>query len=64
MSKYSLYCTQECAVGKPQSDKFLAQNNSAFDAAIDMQNFVDRCQEGGCKYEKERIEFDKKEGEK
>lgn len=55
---YSLYCIEQCPIGKKKSDEYLSQNNSALDAAIDMQIFVNRCD---CKYEKERREFDKKE---
>lgn len=57
---YSLYCINECPIGKKQSDEYLSQNNSAYDAAIDMQFFVNRCI-CTCKYEKERRAYDKKE---
>lgn len=60
MKTYSLYCINECPIGKKQSDEYLSQNNSAYDAAIDMQFFVNRCI-CTCKYEKERRAYDKKE---
>lgn len=53
MEKYSLFCIRECPIGKKQSDEFLSQNNSAYDAALDMQDFVDKCKRT-CKFEKER----------
>lgn len=37
------FCIKECPIGKEQSEKFLKENNSAIDAAIDMQIFVDEC---------------------
>lgn len=63
MGKYSLYCVRECPIGKLESNEILNRNNSAFDAAFDMQYFVKGCLEKGCKYEKERLEYDEKEGD-
>lgn len=37
------YCCESCSIGKAASEKFLASNNSAFDAAIDFQYFVEDC---------------------
>ena len=37
------YCCESCSIGKAASENFLAINNSAFDAAIDFQYFVDNC---------------------
>lgn len=58
MSKYSMYCIEKCPIGKKQSDKFLEDAESAWDAAFDMQMFVNKCLEKGCPYEKERQEKD------
>lgn len=60
MNKYSFYCTRECPIGKSKSDDILWRSNSAFDAAFDMQQFVNKCSLT-CKYENKRREFDKKE---
>ncbi len=57
MNKYSLYCTRKCPIGKPKSDDILWHSNSAFDAAFDMQQFVNKCSLN-CKYEKERRKYD------
>jgi hypothetical protein len=37
------YCYKTCQKGKEASEKFLNENNSAFDAAIDFQYFTDKC---------------------
>lgn len=37
------YCNDECSIGRAAIDKFLAMNNSAFDAAFDFRYFVDNC---------------------
>lgn len=53
---YSMYCIKECPIGKKQSEKFLEDAESAWDAAFDMHLFVDECIKTGCPYEKNRIE--------
>lgn len=63
MEKYSLYCIRECPIGKPKCAEISDRNNSAFGAAFDMQYFVKGCLEKGCQYEKERLEYDEKEGD-
>lgn len=37
------YCIKTCELGKRKSEEFLALNNSAYDAAMDMCAFVDKC---------------------
>lgn len=37
------YCNNECAKGKAASEKFLNENNSAYDAAVDFWAFCDEC---------------------
>lgn len=37
------YCYEHCAVGKAASDKFLAENNSVLDAAVDFNFFTAEC---------------------
>lgn len=39
----SAYCIKECPLGKEKSRELLDKNNSAYDAALDMQFFVDKC---------------------
>jgi hypothetical protein len=39
------YCYQECPVGKVKSKEFLDASNSAYDAALDMMWFVEKCSE-------------------
>lgn len=46
------YCYKTCKKGKEASEKFLNENNSAFDAAIDFQYFTDKCFET-CLYKAE-----------
>lgn len=50
----STYCLTNCPVGRKASRRFLEEAESAFDAALDMQDFVGECLKGGCLYEKER----------
>lgn len=54
--RHNLYCTAECPIGKPTAERLLQENNSAIDAALDMQEFVEKCD---CKYMAERQKFDK-----
>ena len=35
------YCNNECSIGIAAREKFLALNNSAYDAAIDFRFFTD-----------------------
>ena len=37
------YCDKKCEIGTKQSEKFLKENNSAFDAAMDFVFFTDEC---------------------
>jgi len=37
------YCDNQCNVGIKARDKFLAENNSAYDAAFDFLYFVENC---------------------
>jgi hypothetical protein len=37
------YCDQECPIGKEMSRKFLDENNSAYDAALDFMWFTEKC---------------------
>jgi hypothetical protein len=39
------YCYKECPIGKAKSKEFLDANNSAYDAALDMMWFVEKCSE-------------------
>lgn len=57
MNKYNLYCTAECPVGKPTAERLLRENNSAIDAALDMQGFVNKCAAAGCQYEAEKAAY-------
>jgi len=63
MEKYSLYCIKKCLIGKDVSDKIIAKSNSAFDAAFDMQAFVDKC-EKTCLHKAERIAFEAQRSKK
>lgn len=38
-----VYCNDECPIGRAMRDKFLNENNSAYDAAMDFRFFVDKC---------------------
>lgn len=37
------YCIKQCENGIAKSNEFLDNNNSAYDAAIDMWAFVEEC---------------------
>lgn len=37
------YCNDKCPIGKAMRDKFLNENNSAYDAALDFRFFIDKC---------------------
>jgi hypothetical protein len=43
------YCFEHCTVGKAKSKELLATNNSAYDAAIDFNYFVEDCKKT-CSY--------------
>lgn len=43
------YCHNKCLIGKAASENFLANYNSAYDAAIEFQYFVEDCQKS-CVY--------------
>ena len=47
----NMYCIKKCPLGKQKSKEFLNYNNSAYDAAIDMQLFVENCKTT-CAYNK------------
>lgn len=46
------YCHKHCELGKMKSKELLANNNSAYDAAIDFCFFVEKCYET-CKYKEQ-----------
>jgi hypothetical protein len=46
------YCNTNCPTGIAAREKFLAINNSVFDAAIDFNFFVNDCSKT-CPYQKE-----------
>lgn len=50
-----VYCNEKCPIGIRMRDKFLNENNSAFDAAVDFRFFVDKCFID-CPYKTEQIE--------
>jgi hypothetical protein len=37
------YCGEQCIIGKAAQEKFLDQNNSAYDAVIDFWDFTENC---------------------
>lgn len=37
------YCYEKCKIGRKAAEKFLADNNSALDAATDFRFFTDEC---------------------
>lgn len=37
------YCIKNCELGRRKSRELLDQNNSAYDAALDMHWFVEEC---------------------
>lgn len=37
------YCYRDCPIGKAKSKEFLDANNSAYDAALDMMGFIEKC---------------------
>lgn len=37
------FCSNECPIGKAARDSFLDVNNSAIDAAIDFNFFIEKC---------------------
>jgi hypothetical protein len=41
--KMNDFCIKTCPLGVKKSEEFLAKNNSAYDAALDMHFFVDEC---------------------
>jgi hypothetical protein len=43
MSEVRDYCIKECPLGIEKSKEFLEINNSAYDAAMDMHFFVEKC---------------------
>ena len=43
MSEIRDFCIKSCPLGKEKSKEFLNENNSAYDAAIDMRLFVEKC---------------------
>lgn len=51
------YCNDKCTIGKEAREKFLNENNSAFDAAVDFWAFTDECYKT-CPY---KAEYEKPE---
>lgn len=43
MSEVKDFCIKGCTLGKEKSREFLEQNNSVYDAAMDMHFFVKEC---------------------
>jgi hypothetical protein len=43
MSEVKDFCIKECPIGKKKSREFLDMDNSAYDAALDMYFFVEKC---------------------
>ena len=39
------FCDTECPIGKRAKEELLNRRNSAFDAAIDFNYFIDECRE-------------------
>jgi hypothetical protein len=39
------YCSNQCPIGKKKKEQLLDMNNSAYDAAIGMLWFVEKCAE-------------------
>lgn len=52
----SIYCIEKCPLGKEQAQKFLKENESISDAAIDMKMFIETCKKTGCNHKKNQIE--------
>lgn len=52
------YCNDECPIGKVAREKFLADNNSALDAAMDFRFFTDNCFKA-CLYKAEHLKREK-----
>lgn len=46
------YCTKQCPLGIKQAQKFLQENDSISDAAIDMEMFIETCENSNCPYER------------
>ena len=42
------FCFDNCPIGREAKQKFLDENNSAYDAAIDFRLFVEECKKS-CK---------------
>jgi hypothetical protein len=38
-----IYCNETCPIGRAAREKFLNENNSAYDAFIDFKLFADKC---------------------
>ena len=38
-----IYCDRKCPIGMQKREQFLSECESAFDAALDMWAFVDKC---------------------
>lgn len=57
MSEVRDFCIKGCPIGLEKSKEFLDKNNSAYDAAMDMHFFVDKCIKT-CPY-KDKLKMDK-----
>jgi hypothetical protein len=53
------YCNGKCPIGQAARDRFLDENNSAFDAATDFRFFTDNCYKT-CPYKSEHIKLENK----
>ena len=49
------YCNNCCETGKAARDRFLRENNSAFDAAFDFRIFTKKCFET-CSFKEKHFE--------
>lgn len=55
--KHSLYCTEKCPLGKTVAEWLLKENDSALNAALEMQDFVEKCSVLLCKYKAEKAAY-------
>ena len=53
------YCNYHCPIGIVAREKFLDENNSAYDAAIDFYFFAKDCFKT-CKYKDKHVDTDNK----
>ncbi len=56
--KFPTYCTEKCSLGKTVAEWLLKENDSALNAALEMQDFVEKCSVILCKYKTEKAAYD------